>query len=84
MYRYRAEPTLEEALSDDVVQAMMKADHVDPIWLRALLASVAHKQGLDRPTNPAVAGRSGRRFQGVAWLPRRRPRPLRQANRLRC
>jgi hypothetical protein len=81
MYRPRAEPTLEEALSDDLVQAMMKADHVDPAWLRALLASVARKRRLDRPT---VTGGSSRRFQGVAWLPCRRPRPLGQAARLRC
>ena len=39
---------------------MMKADHVDAIWLRALLASVAREQGLDRP---AITGRSCSRFQ---------------------
>lgn len=52
-YRY-AEPGLEEALSEDLVQAIMKADRVDPTWLRALLESVARREGLDRPT----AGRS--------------------------
>lgn len=81
MSRQRVEPTLEEALSDDVVQAMMKADHVDPVWLRALLASIARKRELN---HPPVVGESGNRSQGVAWLLRPRPRPLRQAARLRC
>jgi hypothetical protein len=56
-----AEPNLEEALSEDLVQAMMKADHVDPRWLRALLESVARKQGLERP----ATGRSCGRLQGA-------------------
>jgi hypothetical protein len=81
MYPVRVEPTLEEALTDEVVQAMMKADRVDPVWLRALLASVARERGLN---HPPVAGGSGSRFQGVAWLLRPRPRPLRHAARLRC
>ena len=49
MHRHRAEPNLEEALSDDLVQAMMKADRVDPTWLRALLGNVARQRRLDRP-----------------------------------
>jgi hypothetical protein len=60
MHRHRAEPNLEEALSDDLVQAMMKADRVDATWLRALLGNVARQQGLDRPT---ITGRSSCRFQ---------------------
>ena len=60
MYRHRAELNLEEALSDDLVQAMMKADRVDPTWLRALLGNVARQQELDRP---AITGRSSCRFQ---------------------
>jgi hypothetical protein len=60
MHRHRAEPNLEEALSDDLVQAMMKADRVDATWLRALLGNVARQQGLDRP---AIIGRSSCRFQ---------------------
>jgi hypothetical protein len=60
MHRYGAEPTLEEALSDDLVQTMMKADRVDATWLRALLGNVARQQGLDRP---AIIGRSSCRFQ---------------------
>ena len=59
-HRYGAEPNLEQALSDDLVQAMMKADRVDPTWLRALLGNVARKRGLDRP---AATGKSWCRFQ---------------------
>ena len=59
-HRYGAEPNLEEALSDDLIQAMMKADHVDPAWLRALLGNVARQQGLVRPR---ITGRSRCRFQ---------------------
>jgi hypothetical protein len=57
MHHRNAEPNLEEALSEDLVQAMMKADRVDPRWLRALLESVARKQGLDRPTTGWSCGR---------------------------
>jgi hypothetical protein len=60
MHRYGAEPTLEEALSDDLVQTMMKADRVDPAWLRALLGNVARQRRLHRPT---ITGRSWCRFQ---------------------
>jgi hypothetical protein len=63
MHHRSAEPTLEEALSEDIIRAVMKADHVDPMWLRELLESVARKQ------------RSCSRFQGDtlgAWSPRRR------------
>jgi len=59
-HRYGVEPNLEEALSDDLVQAMMKADRVDPAWLRALLGNVARKRGLGRP---AATGKSLCRFQ---------------------
>ena len=59
-HRYGVEPSLEEALSDDLVQAMMKADRVDPVWLRALLGNVARKRGLDRP---AATVKSWCRFQ---------------------
>ena len=60
MHHHSTEPNLEEALSEDLVQAMMKADRVDPIWLRALLESVARRQGLDRP----ATGRSFGCLQG--------------------
>jgi hypothetical protein len=79
-----AEPNLEDALSDDLVQAMMKADRVDPLWLRALLESVARSQGLDRPT---VTGRSCSGFQGGPpgpWLPWRGRCPFGQTDRLGC
>ena len=62
MHFRNAEPRLEEALSEDLVQAMMKADRVDPRWLRALLESVARKQGLDLK-RPAT-GRSFGCLQG--------------------
>lgn len=35
------EPTLQELLSDSIVEAVMKADAVDPAQLAAMLAGVA-------------------------------------------
>ena len=40
------EPTLEEMLSDSIVQAVMQADSVNPEELRALLGNVAHTRRL--------------------------------------
>jgi hypothetical protein len=78
MHHRYTEPNLEEALSEDLVRAMMNADHVDPTWLRGFLAAITRKQRLvDRPT---VTGGSCSRFQGgalAASLPRRRCRPFR-------
>jgi hypothetical protein len=82
MCHHSVEPKLEEVLGEDIVQAMMKADRVDPMWLRALLAGVARRQGLDRPT---INCRSCRRLQGGAlgpWSPWRRRRQLARASRL--
>jgi hypothetical protein len=84
MHHHSAEPKLEEALSEDLVQAIMRADHVHPMWLRALLGSIARTPGLHRPT---ITGRSCCRFQGGtlgAWLPWRRRHPRWQADRLGC
>src|SRR5258707_104178 len=64
MCRCAAEPTLREALSEDIVQAMMRADHVDPLWLRTLLRSVARRQGGDLPR---VAGRLSSRSYGDSF-----------------
>ena len=84
MRHHNVEPNLEEALSEDLVQAMMQADHVDPVWLRALLENVARQQGLDRATF------SGRSCGGVQdgppgpWSPWRRRCRLREADRWGC
>ena len=59
-----AEPTLREAFAEDIVQAMMKADHVDPIWLRALLRSVASQEGSDLPK---LTGRLSSRPHGDSF-----------------
>ena len=40
------EPTLEEILSDSIVEAVMKADAVNLGELRALLGKVANARGL--------------------------------------
>jgi hypothetical protein len=50
----------KQELSEDLVQAMMKTDHVDPMWLRALLESVARRKRLNRP----ITGRSYGRLPG--------------------
>jgi hypothetical protein len=41
------EPTLDEMLSDSIIQAVMAADHVDPRTLRATLRQVSN--GLPHP-----------------------------------
>lgn len=41
MRTYVEEPTLEEALADPLVHAVMAADDVDPAELKAMLMSVA-------------------------------------------
>ena len=40
------EPTLDEILSDSIVEAVMQADSVDPKELRALLVRIAHTRRL--------------------------------------
>jgi hypothetical protein len=40
------EPTLDEILSDSIVEAVMRADSVDPKELRALLVRIAHTRRL--------------------------------------
>ena len=40
--RVFCEPTLEEILSDSIIEAMMQADGVDPHELRAELRKVIH------------------------------------------
>ena len=40
------EPTLEEILSDTIVQAVMRADAVEPEELRALLGKIARMRRL--------------------------------------
>lgn len=37
MIRHQREPTLEEMLSDSIIQAVMEADGVDPRELEAML-----------------------------------------------
>jgi len=43
------EPTLDEILSDPIVEAVMQADAVDPKALRALLDKVAQARGVAAP-----------------------------------
>jgi hypothetical protein len=85
MHRHSVEPNLEEALSEDLVQAMMQADHVDPVWLRALLERVARQQGLDHPA--ISGGRSCGGFEDGApgpWSPWRRRCRFGQTDRWGC
>jgi hypothetical protein len=53
------EPTLDEMLSDSIVEAVMEADAVDPRELDALLSGVArtlHKIGSDGARSRRAAG----------------------------
>jgi hypothetical protein len=45
MNRCQYDPTLEEILSDSIVAAVMAADGVDRLQLRAMLSEIAHKLG---------------------------------------
>jgi len=47
------EPTLDEMLSDSIIQAVMAADHVDPRTLRAALRQVSN--GLPPPAQLSTA-----------------------------
>ncbi len=49
-----AEPTLTDALADGIVQAMMKADGVDPAGLEAWLGGVARRRALGRGAAPGA------------------------------
>jgi hypothetical protein len=54
MLHYWSEPSLADALSDPVVQAVMAADAVDPVALSALLCEAARKLEADcRPSRSA-------------------------------
>ncbi len=59
-----AEPTLTDALSDGIVQAMMKADGVDPAGLEALLGRVARRR---EPGRGAATGAGADRRTGSCW-----------------
>jgi hypothetical protein len=48
MIWYRRELTLEEMLSDSVVQAVMEADGVDPVALEVMLKEVGRNVSLAR------------------------------------
>ena len=48
MIWYRRELTLEEMLSDSVVQAVMAADGVDPVALEVMLKEVGRNVSLAR------------------------------------
>jgi hypothetical protein len=48
MIWYRRELTLEEMLSDSVVQAVMEADGVDPLALEVMLKEVSRNVSLAR------------------------------------
>ena len=47
--------TIEEALADPVIGAAMRADHVDPRGLEALLRSTARRLDRDRPDGSLLA-----------------------------
>ena len=48
--------TIEGALTDPMVRALMKADGVDPRAFEALLRSSARNLRADRPSTPFLAG----------------------------
>jgi len=45
MFQYSPELTLDEVLSDSIVQAVMAADGVDPHELKATLREIAKTRG---------------------------------------
>jgi hypothetical protein len=58
------EPTVDEILSDEIVQAMMAADRVDRTALKAMLAKVAQEPTTDARNQPSdkltnIAGTGG-------------------------
>lgn len=53
MFKCRNEPSLNEALSDPLVQTIMNADHVDPFALEASLRATAQKVAQSRRLSPA-------------------------------
>ncbi len=63
--------TIEEALADPVIGAAMRADHVDPLGLEALLRSMARRLDRDRPPVSllarACANRRASAGANAAW-----------------
>ena len=57
--RFR-EPTLREILSDPIVEAVMRADCVDPGRLADMLGWIADERQADGPTRSRKPGISGR------------------------
>jgi hypothetical protein len=49
----RQDPTLEELLGDPLIQAALRADHVDPAALRTLFGAVAGRVAASRALEPA-------------------------------
>jgi hypothetical protein len=47
------EPTVDEILSDEIVQAMMAADRVEGVALKAMLAKVAQNLTTDTRSQPS-------------------------------
>ena len=67
----RPDPNLDDLLSDRLIQAVMRADRVDPHALRAMLAGVTSRVARRRaaaPTRPAVSFFSVPRLE---WRPDR-------------
>jgi len=46
------EPALAELLANPVTLAMMAADRVDPVALKAMLSGLAHRLQATRPAEP--------------------------------
>ncbi len=34
---WQQEPTLKEIFSEEIIQEVMKADHINPVWLEAFM-----------------------------------------------
>ena len=65
----RQDPTLEELLGDPLIQAAMRADHVDPAALRTLLGAAAGRVAASRAREPArtVAAKPPIDWRATPW-----------------
>ena len=74
MTKFHDDPTLDELLGDPITQAIMRADHVDPPKLEAMLRSLAREvAGRSRASATARIETEGARFDRSAVGPLSRP-----------
>ncbi len=65
MASHRKELTVDQLLDDPVILAVMRADRVDPVRLRAMLARLATSLGDPAHAVPAATPPAARTLAGV-------------------